>query len=669
MLFDRAAILAKPTKRSPPDVWARENRVYPPHDDRPGPRDPRLTPYLIPFVRGFDDVDHETITLVCGSRMGKTEGELDVIGQRFDQRPTPTIYVGPNKDFLNDEIEPRIMAMLDQAASLREKTARGKRNRKFRKVIGGVPLRLIWAGSATQLAGTGAGLVMIDEIDRMTQDVGGEGNPLILAKARAHTFRDRKYGVTSTPLKGSVDVVKDDASGLYFWKRMPAEDIESPIWQLFQSGTMYHWAWPCPHCAEFFIPRFRNLKWPEGSSPARARREAHVECPRCGGVVEDKHKHDMNARGVYVAPGQSVTPDGVVHGDPPDSTVLSFWVSGLASPFVTFGERAAEFLEAHESGDQTKLQGVVNTGFGELWAPGGGDVPEWAEVMAHKSTYRSGEIPPGARFITMTVDVQGNRLVFTVRGWGVRGTSWLVTAGELMGKTNEPTVWDDLAELISNPIGGRRLRLVLIDSGYRPDKPINMPTNRIYAFARRFPRLVRVTKGKQSQSKPVISSMIDVKDDGHAKTYGLELLWLDTDWGKSWVHERVRWPMNTPGAWYLPGDITPDYCKQIVSEARVRAPSGKPLWAKRSKDNHFLDCEAMQAAAGHLLNVHLIRGPDNAAAAMPAAPPPEAEDAPETATPAPQAPPPRPVPTAPLVRAPNQNAASRGAAIARMFRR
>lgn len=629
--------------------------------DRPGPRDPTLTPYMIPFVRGFDDPRYQIVSLACGAQMAKTEAELDVLGQRFDQRPTPAIYVGPNKDFLRDEIEPRLMGMIDQAPTLRDKVDRSKKgNRLYRKLIGGVSLRLVWAGSATQLAGTSAGLVMIDEIDRMGRDIGGEGNPLVLAKARGFTFRDRKYGVTSTPLEGSVDVEKDAASGLYFWKRMPAEDITSPIWQLFQSGTMYHWAWPCPQCEEFFIPRFRNLKWPDGSGPARARREAYVECPCCGKPIDDADKSAMNARGVYVAPGQAVATDGTVTGEPPDSTVLSFWVSGLCSPFVTFGERAAGFLEAKESGDQKQLQAAINTGMGELWAPGGGDVAEWAEVAAHKSGYRTGEVPGGVRLVTMTVDVQRKSLIYTIRGWGARGTSWLIEANELPGDTSEPDVWDELATLISEPVHDRRLRLVLVDSGFRPGKPINVPVNRVYAFARRFPRLVRVTKGRDTQNKPVISSMIDVKDDGHQKKYGLELLWLDTDFCKSWVHERIRWPADTPGAWYLPGDISVDYCKQIVSEARVRKPSGRPQWVQRAKDNHYLDCEAMQAAAGHLLNVHLIR--ETTAKASPDAQPPPLS--PATTSPASAA------PRAPstLVSPRQPPGLSRGAMLARQMR-
>ena len=43
-----------------------------------------------------------------------------------------------------------------------------------------------------------------------------------------------------------------------------------------------------------------------------ARRTAHLDCPRCGAEIRDEAKAEMNARGVYVAPGQSVDPDGTV---------------------------------------------------------------------------------------------------------------------------------------------------------------------------------------------------------------------------------------------------------------------------------------------------------------------------------------------------------------------
>jgi phage terminase large subunit GpA-like protein len=435
-LFARAATLTRPTARTTADEWARKNRVYKPSTDRPGPREPSLTPYVIDYVRAFDDPRNAMVVLACGSQMGKSEAILDVIGQRIDQRPVPTMYVGPDRNFVVDELEPRLVDMVDSSATLSRKIARGKKAKKTRKLIGGVQLRLAWAGSAAQLAGMSAGLVMVDEYDRMLANVKGEGDPLEMMKARGFAFRDRQRGVTSTPLIGLVDIERCPTSGLEFWKRMSPEDISSAIWKLWQSGTMYHFAWPCPCCSEYFVPRFKQLRGID-TTPSYARKNAFVECPRCGGVIDDEHKKSMNGRGVYVAPGQTVTPDGIVHGDPPDSSTASFWVSGLCSPFVTFGERAEAYVEASLSGDTNKLQGVVNTGFGEVYTPGGGEAPELAEInKAKQEHYKLGDLPAGTVHLTMGADVQGDRIYYAVRAWGARSTSWLVKRGHLEGATH-----------------------------------------------------------------------------------------------------------------------------------------------------------------------------------------------------------------------------------------
>ena len=151
------------------------------------------------------------------------------------------------------------------------------------------------------------------------------------------------------------------------------------------------------------------------------------------------------------------------------------------------------------------------------------------------------------------------------------------------------------------------------------------PLDRIYDFCRRFPRLVRPTKGSSSPMRaPLVKSAIEVTPKGKAaRVSGSNCYELDTDYFKSWVFERVRWPDSEPGAWHLPHDVDDDYCRQIVSEARVRLASGRIRWVRRSKENHFLDCEAMQAAASHLLNVGRIR--EGAHNPMPMAPPEERE--------------------------------------------
>lgn len=577
----------------------------------------------MPFVRAAHGRTHKRVVLVVGAQMGKTEGILDLIGERLDSSPVPIIYVGPSQQFIREQFEPRIMDLLDEAPALSRKVGRGQKNKKTRKVISGVPLRLAHGGSSTALKSDPFGMALTDEADELLANVRKAGNPIELIDLRGSTYgAGFVHAIVSTPSEGPADVTVDADSGLEFWANTDRNEVASTIWQLWLSGTRYHWSWPCPHCGEYFIPRFRCLAWDkpkddagreQKSTPHMAGKTAHLVCPRNGCVITDDAKAWMNERGVYVAPGQSVTPDGVVEGLEPESWTISYWVSGLASPFVSWGERAAAYVNAVRSGDHEQIKVVVNGGFGELYVPGDGDVPEWAEVQKLGETaeapYHTGQAPEWVQAVTMAVDVQKNRLIFTKRGWGAYGTSCLIEAGEIFGDTSEEHIWNDLASEMTEYVYGMPIRLVLIDSGFRPGKKDAVPDHRVYEFCRRFPNLARATKGSSTpMRKPIVASQIDIKLNGREFKKGLHLLRLDGDHFKSAVHAKVRWPEGAPGAFYLPTDVSEDYCMQLVSEARVKTPNGKVKWVQRARENHFLDIEAMQEAAGMLLNVRTLRG-------------------------------------------------------------
>ncbi|MFN3891991.1 MAG: terminase gpA endonuclease subunit [Beijerinckiaceae bacterium] len=575
--------------------------MYPPSAGKPGPRDPGLTPYIVAFERFFAEDRYEICALITGTQMSKTDGVLDVIGWRLDTKPRPQLYVGPSRDFVVEQFEPRLMALFDQADRLKHLVARGKRNKKTRKIVNGVSIRLAWAGSATSLASDQAGDVYVDEYDKMARLTSGEGDPFTLAKARADTFADRKIAVTSTPKAGRVEIERCERSGLEFWKMADPKDIGSPIWAKWQAGTRHHWAWQCPHCEDWFIPRMRDLRYPENATPAEARRGAYLCCPNNGCVIDEEHKEAMNDGGRFVAPGEVLRPDGSSEGDPPDSNVLSLWVSGLASPFVTWGERIEEVLLAEQMGDDEACQGAINK-CGELWAPAAGDAPEWTALKRLRQPYSFRTRPDGVGFLTAGVDVQGGRLVYVIRGWGARQESWLIEHGELFGDTDQHPVWLDLARLIEAPIAGAMIRRVFIDSGFRPGKKDTVPEHMVYDFVRRFPRLCYATKGYDRRDTPLSVKRIDVDAKGGKSRFGVDLVRLDADYFKSWVHGRLKWPEDQPGAWHLSQDASDEYLKQLVSESRVS--DGK--WAVRSRNNHFLDCEAMAYAAAYMLGVQRL---------------------------------------------------------------
>lgn len=598
-------LILPPVKRTPAE-WADSNRVLPSSAAIPGPFVSSRTPWMEYIGRAFVDPRYRRVVGCMGSQMAKTDGSLNIIGQRMDDDPVPTMYVGPSKSFVEDQMEPRLMAMIDSAADLSKKLSRGKRNKKTRKQISGVDLRLAWAGSATELAGFPAALVIVDERDRMDGNIRGEGDPVELLEARGDTYADFTMGIFSTPLIGNVEQEWDETAKIYRWAATEPELILSPTWKLWQSGTRHEWVWPCPHCGGYFVPRLNLLKWPEKATPERARKNAWIECPHCEGGIKENHKTAMNARGRPLAPGQKMDGD-IIIGEPPNNECWSLWVSGLCSPWQSFGQRAQRFLAAVRSGDSGRVQTAINTAFGELYKLGGADMPAWTEIAALREPYAFDQLPDEVRKITCGVDVQSNRLVYAIRGWGERWESWLLRHGELWGDTRGDEVWQELKALLAAGTGGRMIDMMLVDSGFRPGKPIVHPTNKVYEFCRANRGRVRATKGRAKMDRPFKMSRIDITLAGKMLRSGLELWHLDTDYFKSWVQMRLDMPDDQPGKWHMSKDATDEYFRAMVSEARVVKPSGAVTWVKVFAENHLLDCESMNVAAAHMLGLHLMQ--------------------------------------------------------------
>ncbi|MCR6673242.1 terminase gpA endonuclease subunit [Devosia ginsengisoli] len=439
-LLERAATFLTPAAQTTPDVWAAENRRYPASAGIPGPRDPNLTRYMVPFARRVHAARHRRVVGVTAAQSGKTDNLLDCIGARLDQRPAPILYVGPSKEFVSDQFEPRLMSLLDEAATLAAKVVRGRRMKKTLKYVAGVRVRLGSAGSSTSLKSDPFALGVVDEYDEMVANIKGQGDPLGLVEARGETYADFVTAITSTPSQGLVETEIDPVSGLEFWKPGDVAQVVSPIWRLWQAGTRHHFAWKCPHCREYFVPRFKNLRWDKGSTPAQARKNAYLVCSNseCGGVIEDHHKAEMIAGGIQIAPGQTIE-DAIAERNEPENSTWSCWTSGLCSPFVTFGERAERYLTALLTGEEDKIQTVMNAGFGELYTAGAsGELPEWKGVLLHRIGYPKRVAPAGVLRVVAGVDVQKRSLVYVIRGFGARGSSWLLDHGYLYGNTAEP---------------------------------------------------------------------------------------------------------------------------------------------------------------------------------------------------------------------------------------
>lgn len=578
-----------------PNEWADANRYLPPGSAEPGKWRSARTPYMIPISKACSEPRYKRVIAVMGSQMGKTAGLFNVIGHRLDDDPAPIIYIAPTRNNIDNVIEPKLTELIKSVPSLWEKLAKGKKVTKTHKRIAGVSLRLAWAGSPTELASDSAVLVLVDEIDRMIDDVKGEGQVFELAEARTSTYADGKVIGTSTPTLGNVDTFVHPITGLEHWA--VSDTVASPIWRLWQEGSRHEWAWPCPSCKQYFIPRFKQLWWPEKSSPDQARSKARLKCPTCEFLIEDHQKSELNRRGCFVAPGQSIDIQGNIRGEADTQTTdtASFWVSGICSfsPKKTLGFLAKKFLAAVKSQEPERIQSVINTDFGECFKVGG-DAPAFTIVLDRKRGYQQGQVPQGVNLLTAGVDVQKNRLVYVIRGWGKNYESWLIEYAELWGETDQPQVWQQLSELSTKQWQGLSLSRIAIDSGYQ--------TQAVYEFCRLHKHLALPTKGHDTLDKPFKKSDIDVNVRGKILKQGLQLWHFNTDHMKSWVHSRIEWPSDQKGGFWLPQDISEDYCKQLVAEQRSVKPSGKVAWIKVKQHNHYLDAESLAYLAVRIVS-------------------------------------------------------------------
>lgn len=591
------AIVAPSTIRYP-DQWADEHRVLPIGNAEAGRYRSSRTPYVVEPGREIATGTHQHVFFICASQMGKSSLMFNVMGHRLDTSPAPVLYVGPTENNVLNVVEPKLDAMLQGCPSLWAKTVRGQQYTKRLKRIAGTTLRLAWSGSPSELASDPACLVVVDEIDRMARSVRGEGSVIELADARHSTFPDGKTVGVSTPTLGNIDTYVDEATGFEHWRPADPESIGSQIWLFWQAGTRHEYALPCPHCEGYFIPRRSRLVYDDQDTLATIERGAGLGCPRCGAIIEQRHRRSMIDQGLYVAPGQWVERDsaGAAHvcGAAPEAPDASYWVSGLANfaSKKTFGALARRYEAAVRSGDIDRVQGVVNTEFAECHAFGG-DAPSWTAVAARRGVYKMGTVPEGVRYLVGAIDVQKGKLVYGVRGFGRAMESWGVDYGELYGDTRSPTTWEQATELLGAEYGGRPITFMAVDSGFRTDE--------VYQWVRANRPRAMATKGTSNSLKPWWSSPVDVRSNGRLLKGGIRLVNFDADVFRSWVHARIELGDSAPGAWHLPADVSDEVCRQIVNEER--GPDGK--W--RTKGVHdYLDVESLLYLASQRLK-HRLR--------------------------------------------------------------
>lgn len=504
------------------------------------------------------------VVVMKSAQVGWTELIGNVLGYYVDYDPAPILVIQPTLEMGQAWSKDRLSPMFRDTPCLREKVSdpksRDSGNTILHKVFPGGHITVAGANSPAGLASRPIRVLLCDEVDRYPPSAGSEGDPVNLARKRTTTFWNKKR------LMGSTPTVK----GL------------SRIEAAYEASDKRRFHVPCPHCEAMQPLKWANVKWPEGHPD-----QAFYACDVCGASITDADKPGMLARGEWIAEGEFAGTAG-------------FHINEIYSPWVTFAEMVANFLEAKMLPETLKTW--VNTSLGETWEERGEAIDEDG-LLARRENYGP-EIPLQVLILTAGIDVQDNRLEIEVLGHGQHGETWSIEFNVIHGDPSQPTTWaqlDDYLQTTWTHESGRTVRIAsaCIDTG-------GNHTQSVYRYAKsRYARRIFATKGMAGQ-RPFVSK------PSKANSGNVPLFILGVDVGKDLVYARLKVPKAGPGYCHFPAHYDADYFAGITSEKAItKYVQGRATraWVKKASHvrNEPLDCRVMALAAFEIINPNMNR--------------------------------------------------------------
>jgi phage terminase large subunit GpA-like protein len=551
--------------------------------------------HTLPYQRGImDAITDPTVTQVSvmkSARIGYTKCINATVGYYMHQDPCPIMVVQPTiedaEGYSKEEIAPMLRDCPALAALIPEQRSRDSGSTILHKRFRGGTLSLVGANSGRGFRRVSRKVVIFDEPDGYPVSAGTEGDPILLGIRRSEYYWDRKIIAGSTP----------SIAG------------RSRIEQLFHAGDQRRYYVPCPHCDEMQVLQFAQLKWPKGKPKL-----AVYLCLVCGCEIEYRYQRDMVHAGEW-RPGphaqftDAPTPEPF-HGH----ASFHLWAAYSFSPNATWGQLCQEFVDAEREGPE-HLKTCINNVLGETWKEKG-EAPEWERLYERRESYVIGTVPQGALFLTVGADVQHDRIVAEVVGWGRGKTSWSVAWFTLSGETADidKGPWLELTRVLERTYrheSGFEMPVVVmaVDSGDQ--------TQTVYSWTRRH-SITRVIAVKGFAHGGVLlgsPTTVDVTIRGRKLPHGARMFPVAVNLAKSelygWLRltaptdeERAAGATMPSGYCHFP-QHPEEYFKELASEQIVETRNRRGFrvhtWEViRGRKNHTLDARVYaRAGAQH----------------------------------------------------------------------
>lgn len=565
--------------------WADTHREIKTGTANPGPWHTDLVPYLREIMDSLSAHDAcQEVVIMKSSQGGGTEVLLNWIGYVASHAPAEMMMVMPTIELRDRFVKRRLRTLIRETTVVGEALG-GLRSRDAESSMGllrfpGGGLILSGANAANSLRSDAVRYVACDEVDGFEWQVGGEGDPLELIENRQRTYSRRKLLLVSTPtLRGG-----------------------SRIEQRYQQTDQRRYHLPCPHCAALYVPGWPQMRWTArtvAAAPgAEERREiidAWQECPHCGGRIDEHHKPALLARGQWIA---------TVPGAPRHKR--GYHWSAIIAP-IGMGPRWVELAQrwVDAQGDASKLQVFINTYLGETWEDARRHKTDAQDIAQRAEPYALRHAPADCLLVTVGVDVQDDRLSVQWQGHGAGRRWWALDWIEPPGNPTTDTVWDQLLELLAQPIphalgGTLRVRAVGVDIG-------GHHTAQVKAFVTRAAAVLNVPvmalQGSRYRATAVLPrrpTHSELTASGKRARRGTPVWQVGTEIAKDQVYNDLAADADLPPderRAHFAADLPPEYYTQLTAE--TFNPIRNRYEMRRGRRNEALDTWVYAYAAAH----------------------------------------------------------------------
>ena len=580
--------------------------TLPKNSPKEGRFDPDWNPASRILLESIDDPRYRRIAFLAPTQFGKTftTVQIPIITQIASGEG---VLVGvPTMDMASGLWEQKIRPLLEAHSEWKTylpQTGSGSKGGKVTDLVtltNGSWVRFLSAHGGDEKRSSHTGRVLVcTEVDRYAGEGKIEASPLDQMIMRTDGFGERGR----TVLECTVTTEKSR-----IWREAMIEGTGSELW------------YACPHCD-------RWQKWEEdqlvydGDDELEIEESARLVCKYCQGKVTESLRMGMIQDPRLVHRGQEIDANGVTKGPEPKTRTFGLRCNIFSSPIFTLRQCATQLWKARQAmelGDINLMKAWRQSKMGMPWIDEEEQQRELSvSFLRKREAEHEGEIrlvPEWCEYLTMSVDIQKDRLYWICRAWGDKEVNQVLDKG----LEKFETVLDDGVDKALN----------LIDEycrmGWENDDKLYTPTIKMVDCGYNYRFLAKWLKKHkdwigckgfgEGNARPTGEKAIYQEPDVlqlRRQNDGNILCFVDTVHVKGLVTDRYFAEPEMVGYTIVPvGAEANNYYYHLTSEERYwDEKKGMYLWRKRAgrNRNDFFDCDVYALAGSRLAQRKLNR--------------------------------------------------------------